>query len=471
MLDGNRAERSSQRAAFLAGEVRNPTLDYPFIDEEALHKKIRVLERRLCEAVVMDDLVAREATCDTLNYRMAEMYWLLEASRLNRLHANSDQVELERVLMRYKMANEALYGAPDAETTDQVYGEIWAQIESKELDEVGRRLLMELQIGAVIDAAQEAVSIPPLSRPDSARRLPENVREAIVPLREFLLEEFADFRQIIDEYYATVCMARNESDKHYGQFSVPDMQAVFEQVHLLRDPQNYADISIRVSEDASQLAWDTPSMSVVIGGQRAAIDSTQEMLAKVVHEYGVQGVRAVNGKKTELPILGAGLFTEAQEGELSDYLTFEEGFASICEMAILDEHTDWGAIYVSRYIAASASHDGLDFRQAFEQNWRVRTLMDAKSGEPITEKQIEKSKSQAYISVTRIRRGGPTSYQGDTMPAFNKDIAYLKGKLIALAYLRSIGNDRALLRRLFAGKFDPTNAIQDRLVDTYALHQ
>lgn len=471
MLDGDKSSRDAQMAQFLAGDVANPTLDYPLIDEQVMQTKISILERKLAETQVIKDEKRRTVIWDTISYRMAEMYWLLESTRLNRLFQDrgQDSPDFIASLHRFQDANETLYGEPDEVLTDKVLGEIWSQIESKPLDANGEKLLHELRNGTSMMINGENVIIPPLPRSKSGERLPENLRERLVPLRESLLEEFTDVKRVIDEYYQNVCLNRAESDPQRGVFTVADMQAVFIATRNLRDPDNDAGIEVRVNDTASALAWDTPTMSVVVGGKRAPIDTPLEMLAKVVHEYGVHGMRAVNGKKSTLPILGAGLFTDAHDGESTDYLTFEEGFASLCETAILDKEQGWEPLYISRYIVAVSTYAGLDFRQSFEQNWRVCVLMSAKEGSTIDDKLIKREKEQAYISTVRLRRGSPTTYTGHEPVSFNKDLAYLKGKVKALEYLESTGFDQIAIRRLFTAKFDPTNKLQDALVDEYGI--
>ncbi len=314
----------------------------------------------------------------------------------------------------------------------------------------------------------ETVKIPALPRSQSGECLPQNLRERLAPLREVLFEEFVDVEKLIDDYYQTVCLSRPIDSADHGMFTVADMQAVLEATRDIRDPDNSAGIDIRINQNATALSWDTPTMSVVIGGKRAKIATPLEMFAKVVHEYGVHGMRAVHGKKSQLPILGAGLFTDASEGESTDYLTFEEGFASLCEAAILDNEEGWEPLYISRYLVAIAAYSGLDFRQSYEQNWRVRTLMSIASGEPTSHDIVQKQTKQAQLATVRIRRSTPTDYTGNRPLTFNKDLAYLKGKVKALEYLESVAFDKVMIRRLFMGKFDPTNKIQDALVDQYA---
>jgi hypothetical protein len=465
LLDGSATFRKAQKTAFLADKVRNPSLDYLYLNASQLKHSIAVLNRLLDETQSIRDETVRDAVGDTISYRMAEMYWLLESKRLNEHF--EDGIDCTQSLQRFQDGSEALYGTVDSELSSRVYAEVFAQIADKNLDAGSQKIFDELVNGFTVRVGDEDVVIPKIENTDNSERLPGNIRESLLPLREMLVVEFMDFSEFIDEYYETVCLKRSEGDEFYKKFNPQDMKILFERAHAKRDPDNNSRISIRINDTSSALSWDTPTMSVVIGASRLPISSKKVMFAKMVHEYGVHGMRAVNGQKTNLPILGAGLYTEGDLNEQTDYLTFEEGFATLCEAAILQEDIAWEPLYISRYLAADASRRGLDFRQAFEQNWRIRALMNVKDGEPMTPEIISKDKTQAYISCVRIRRGTPTTLAKGDMPTFNKDLAYLKGKMIALEHLIRIGDDKEAIKYLFKGKFDPTNRIQNSLMTKY----
>lgn len=465
LLDGDATQRKAEKTAFLANKVRNPSLDYLYAKGGQLKVSIAVLNKLLDETKSIKDEAVRNAVWDTISYRMAEMYWLLESKRLNEHF--QDGVDCTKSLERFQEGSEALYGSVDTKLSARIYAEFFAQIKDKKLDEGSLKILAELKHGFDMDVGDDHIAIPKIKDDDAFDRLPGNVKEILEPLREVLLEEFHDISDIIDEYYDEVCVRRPKDDPLHGKFNPHDMKVMFERVHEKRDPENKSRISIQINESSSALSWDTPTMSVVVGANRLPIATKKEMLSKMVHEYGVHGMRAVNGQKTDLPILGAGLYTDAGLGEQADYLTFEEGFATLCETAIMQEDIAWEPLYISRYLAVDASRKGLDFRQTFEQNWRIRALMKVKDGEMMTPEIISKEKTQAYISCVRIRRGTPTKMISGNIPTFNKDLAYLKGKIIALEHLKEIGEDKEAIRYLFKGKFDPTNQLQNSLMKKY----
>ena len=452
LFGGDGAYREQQKKAFMAGEIRNPALDYPLLDEQKLAKHIGNLEPVLDSTKDYADDDLGGVLWDSASYRMAEMYFLLEAKRLNGLSARPESEEFKLEAERYQQLNEELYGKPTEETRRLVIGEILAQSKGKSLSENAAEILGEFLEGKDTDEV-------------SKERLPQNVGEKLSHLHEVLEEQFADEISIINDYWSDVILPRG--DEKPG-FNTEDMVAVYTKVHELNDPQNESGISVVIDPNASLLSWDTPSKSVKIGGKRAAITSPTDMIAKVIHEYGVHGMRAVNGAKYEIPGFGTGMYSDAVGEERSDYLTFEEGFASLCEIAMDGSFTKWKPMHISHYFALSEAYAGKDFRDTFESTWRARALMLVDKNGDISDKNIQASKSQAYVSCVRVFRGTPTGLSDGPVLTFNKDLAYLNGKLDGLKYLEKIGDDKAAISRLFMGKFDPNNHLQDKIVSKYA---
>ncbi len=463
-FEGSRTDRNEQKSLFFAGEVRNPALDYPYLDEDSLHAGIAVLDRIMHESqeVYADDQDVAEAVYNTIAYRMAEMYMLLEAKRMNDFASDPSFDDFRLSAERYQRANEELYGVPDVALADKVLGEIIGQARSKDLHPATQKLLDEVINGFDTEVAGETIHVDGMGEP-SGERLPSDVSERVAVLAEILEEDTADVKQSIQQYWDTVIVPRDGAD----EFTVTDMAAVFTATHELRDPTNASRINIIIKDGATQLSWDTPSMSIQVGSERASIKSVDEMYAKVKHEYVKHAGGAVHGLATELPILGTGVYSDFDEGESADYLTFEEGIAVLCELAGDEGFQKWEPLHVSRYLAAVTAYKGMDFRQSFEMNWRARVLMVAKSGEEPTPAMIEKEQKQAYLSVLRLNRGTPTALSGGPVLTFNKDLAYLTGKMKALDFLEAAGEDKDLIRLALKTKIDPTNHRQLELAKKY----
>lgn len=107
------------------------------------------------------------------------------------------------------------------------------------------------------------------------------------------------------------------------------------------------------------------------------------------------------------------------------------------------------------------------FRDVFEQEWRRRVLMNVESDKNPTDERIERCKKEAYTAVVRVFRGNPIDRVAETgIMTYNKDLAYLEGRLLAIDYLKKLyqTNDTKRLDESFIGKFDPTNPVQARIM-------
>jgi hypothetical protein len=356
--------------------------------------------------------------------------------------------------------NEELYGVPDEDVSKKVINEIIAQARAKILHPTAASLLEELINGTTSQLKSgETITVRGLGEGDK-ECLPSSLSEKLHTLREVINEDYSGIRTKVQEYWQNIVLPRANIDGEEPGFTTDDMKYLFDQVHYDNDPMNESGISIVIHKDAAQLAWDTPSMSVRIGENREAITSVDDMFAKIIHEYVVHGGRARDGLASGLPILGTGVYSAANEGENSDYLTFEEGFASLAEISIDGSFEDWQPVHVSRYLAAITAYRGADFRESFEINWRARLLMSIGSEEKVTDELVNRERKQAYLSVTRLFRGTPTAVKNGPVLTFNKDLAYLNGKISALSFLEKVGNDHDEIRRIMHAKIDPNNKHQ-----------
>jgi hypothetical protein len=457
--------RKGQQQAFLESKVINPVLSYPQIHEHTLNQGIRTLNTiGLLSEEITDENVS-SAIWNSAGYRLAEMYWLKQAKKLDEARHDPDSERFVLNAERYQAMNEELYGKPDAEITANIIGEVFAQAEEKQLDEVGARILEELKNGTQVTVAGEVVQTRGLAGLEKGR-LPE-IKDRLTVLTEVIQEEFAPVYELVNNYWEQVIVPRERTEDEQAQFETTDMVELFTKMRDQMDPENRANISVILLDKASSLAWDTPSMSVRVGANRKAITTKEEMTGHLIHELGIHGGRAVEGLKTDLPILGTGLFTDAQEGEQSDYLTFEEGFASLINTVLENKAAAWQSLHVSHYLNTALAYVGADFREAFELTWRARVLMAVPNGKPVTEAIIQKQREQAYVSMVRTRRGTPTEVAHNQPITFNKDLAYLQGKIIALQFLDKVGTDKAAIRQVLKGKFDPLNSAQKQLADMY----
>lgn len=456
MLADLTSVRNIQQAAFLNNEVIRPTLAYPYIDDNRLDQGISNLNQIGKYADDIPDEDISNAVWNSAGYRLAEMYWLKEAKRLNSLSQDTQSDSFKLSAERYQEMNEQLYGAPDEETTGQVIGEILTQAYSKQLDERGTQILSELEDGILVRGLKGL----------EIGRLPEITGKLDV-LAKVIKKEFSYVFDLVDYYWEKVVLPRANEENQSPEFRAEDITELFIRMRDIMDPENTSKICVVQNEKAKTVAWDTPSMSIKVGKETAAVTDRIEMVGSLIHELGIHGGRAMSGLRTELPILGTGLYTESEQGEQPDYLTFEEGIATLAEMAIQGKAESWKPVHISHYLNIALAYAGADFRESFEVVWRARSLMAVEDGKPMTDEIVISQRKQAYLSLIRTRRGTPTHIVYDKPLTFNKDLAYLQGKVVALRFLEQVGNDEESIKQVLKGKFDPLNKAQKQLADRY----
>ena len=471
MLQGNTESRAVQMHAFLSDSIRNPELDYPRLDTNELQKGINALHDILDVSQEQDSRVLRDAVWDSASYRMAEMYWLMSVARLQDAARDPQDPDIDVLASRTQALNEELYGTPEKEITQSVLSEIWAHIDSKTLHGTAEVIKDELEHGTQVVISYETIQIPELKR-SKAPRLETIPPGFLGDLREQLYRDNADIVSLVDGFWETVILQRPENQQ---AFTPEDMFELFTKAHALRDPHNTSGVRVVMDPHATALSWETPLMAVKIAGRRNNITDKETMLAKIFHEYVVHGGRAIEGSKTELPVLGSGLFTEAQPGESSDYLTFEEGLATACELAVHSSEHEWDFGMLDKYLAISLAYEGRDFRQVYETLWRARALMGMKEDGDIDQAAILQAQKSAYLATLRVFRGTPTTLPRRTedgeprVLTFNKDLAYLKGKMLIIDFAKQYKDNPAMLQLAFKAKSDLLNSKQRSLTVQYAL--
>ena len=447
---------------FRDDKIYNPNLSYPKLQEvDALNQTYLDLLQAKTEALqITDDELHHSVIESTIDHSLRKLFYVGKLMEIDYYSKRHQSIPSESITQAREL-NRQVYGEPDPKITNGILNQIWQTLDQKNFSSSASQLYNELKNG--FDYQNNHIDGLPLPE-NNIDQLPDfDADESLAWAGEYILEKNSDIEALITELWdqkVEIFGKNYEADPE-------DIKEFFEQVLCLRDPNHESGITVKFDPNAKNLSWSTANMAVVIGDQREPISSSQEMFKKVLHEFGVHGQRAINGLETGLPILGSGLFTNSDP---ADYLSFEEGLATLLEAAVDKEKTNWTPANMSLYLNIALVERGCDFRDIYELGWRYRTLYDIEPNQEISDELINKHKKLAYKSAVRVFRGNPTDPQsmpGQKPLTYNKDLSYLRGRLSVMSYLKQAWEekDTAKLDDLFAAKFDPTIPEQRAIVD------
>lgn len=181
--------------------------------------------------------------------------------------------------------------------------------------------------------------------------------------------------------------------------------------------------------------------------------SELKCFAMFAHEVGVHVYKREQGKKNRLQLLSIG----APNSKKS-----EEGIATVVEQLVKNQYTTYFGH--DKYLAlclASGVLDGKerDFRDTYEYIHKVYSSRHTKKYDDC--KACKMAKDRAWNTCVRIFRGADPSMPG---VCFLQDKLYLEGNV---QVWNAIKDESVLLKRIYAGKYDPFNEEHVALLNKY----
>lgn len=460
-----KSNTSSQRESFISGMVRNPEPTYPYLESLA-QMDAGIL--RLYDAIetvknLEPDEEKASIVAASLEFRIAEMEYVKLLGRLDfAVKERLPEDEVRELADEVRTVGEQLYGIPNPEIRDAAVAEVWSQLDGKQLSSSAQRLYDDLHNGFSWNGSE----IAPLSRPESAKSLPDFNHPSLAWAGEIILEDSSELEAYFNEWWADKVAEYGEDYAAYPE----DIAEAYKGAFKLLDPEGRSGVDVILDPEASALSWESSLMAIKVGQKRAPIRSAATLFQKYLHEGKGHGGRAISGLSSGLSVLGTGLYTNTVR---PDYLTFEEGLCTTVEEVVSESDPQWDGPKLGHYINISLVADGADFRATFETAWRYRLLMKLKDGQDVTDDMVAKEQGAAYTACVRIFRGTPMN-MGESYPdippmTFNKDLAYLNGRILAMNHIAKLyeTEDSAGLMRLFVAKYDPTVPEQQEIVDKY----
>lgn len=452
--------------SFIRGIENNPDLHHPNLEEtNRLEQGITNLNDAIKTVNQLEsDNKKADIIATSLRFRADEMEYVKKLAELDdAIDNNLGESHVSDLLESTRELGHTLYGDIDPNVLEGVYNTIWNDIDSKDFHPSAIPIYNQLTNGFNWDGT----FVRGLERPNTKTTLPDFNDPSLDWTGETILAAHPDEVKIVKDFWREKTILFG----HKYSANTENMADAFKRVlKQFDDPENPV-IDVVVDPNSNSLSWETSMMAIKVGANRAPITSEDQLLKKVAHELLVHGGRAINGLKSDLPVLGTGLYTETDR---PDYLTFEEGLATTLEESIGTDQPSWNASMLAPYVNVALVNNGADFRSAFETSWRWRLLMSLKSGEAVTTEAVLREKVATYNAALRVFRGTPTAmqdkYPGAKVLTYNKDLSYLNGRVIVMNYLKDLheNNDSESLLNLLSAKFDPTVPEQAEIVRQYA---
>ncbi|MBD3362672.1 DUF1704 domain-containing protein [Candidatus Dojkabacteria bacterium] len=412
---GEKEKREQQKQKFLAGEVRNPTFDYPRLSIPQLiqtEENLLALKKALIDAE--ENEIVKEA------YR-----WKLNSEIMSvRLIMASATGDMEM----FKKYTEAVYGEPSMDIFAHFVNRIRTELNQDE----------ETANEELAEAIHNLKSV-----------LPEELPKAkIITLPSEEVVKKAQ-KQTLDEMQKLIELTR---DKKY--YSPVDIQKEFRRAIETLNADKW-DVVIDDETNRTALAVSSKDEKVYVPANRATVhDELQEL---ILHEIGTHVKRRVEGERSKLMLLGSGLDRHEKGGE---------GVATMREQALRGKVKSFAGEELHFAISLAYGLDGnpRDFRDVFEVMTKLYEYKFIKNG---INKKLAKiaAEDNAWKTCTRVFRGTDCKTPGT---AFTKDIIYAKGNIDIWNVIQTNPDE---MMRFSIGKYDPANPRHVWLLDQLGINE
>jgi hypothetical protein len=409
------SDAKEQKRAFLKDEIVNPDHDYSKLDNRDYDETAEAI-RAAGEAILTNPLLNPKFKTEyeqfidryQKNNRLMQLAWDYNAAL--------DPVERDEIRREYMQLNIELFGEPDEGIYRSLLQDKLQAVGEKELTGRALELRNELFEKVQIDDSVE-------------------MTERFKPSDE-TVEWMHD---VADTLYSDMLSHVPDEDS----FTEREVQEIFQAIIKEEFGESADDWTVSI-ESAKSINVKADKKRVVIPDDRGDIDH-KTVRELIVHELGVHMLRSIMGGETDLELLKNGL---------NGFADAEEGLGKIMEQALNGTFVEAG---VGHYITAGlAHHDGKDFREIYEINWRLAALENVNEDGDITSETIEEKQDDAYGATMRIMRGT------DELPLF-KDLSYYNGSIAMWRLLESIIGDDVKFMFVFMGRGDPSNIEHQRV--------
>ena len=401
--------------------LENDNLSHPNNEYEKLNSsEIENLYQNISNAILVVENdnslgeIEREMYNTQLETRIKTVKMLEAACNFRKAESLADKQKAQEEFMKN---NIEVYGEPDFEIFHSLLSDKITKIDTLKLDDKGEKIRSEFY---------ELIEKDENLSQDIKRFKPSD-------------EVFHNFGEIIKDLYSKQLELIPKKDD--DRYSADEIFEVFE--NILKDFEKDGFSKFNVEwKDSGAIAVSAKDKKIFIPKNRKPV-SKKELEGLVVHEIGTHYMRAQMGEAYNNQALRTGL---------DGYMNTEEGIARAMEMAVKGDYQEAG---VQHYLTAGFAYFNMNFRKAFEANWRMG-ILDGKNN--FSEENIDKKRQIAYRNTQRIFRGT------DELPWF-KDLSYFNGGQEIWKYIEeNIDSPTLIDDFLLGGKNNIHNLDQQRQI-------
>lgn len=400
-LNGDPIYRKEQKELFLSGAIKNPELDYPFINLEQLSQvESNLLSMKQDIISNEQNEVIKQTYRWRLNEKIAEVRMLKAAASGN--------------MNRFQRYCDFIYGKPSPD----VFAYTVNSIRTKAIESV--------------NSENETISSV---ASNLLKLLPELPNPKISELPDEATVNYAHIQTVI-EFGNLINFSSDET-----KLDAYQIQEAFEVALEEIDNKDGWQVSIDNQTSRTAVSVNQEEMQINIPENRKA--GTAKLKALIVHEIGTHVARRINGERSKLKLLGLGL---------DRYEAGDEGVATMREQAIAKKADDFSGLAGHFAIGLAQGLDGQprDFRQVYEVLENYYLLNNLVSGKEVSEAR-EKAQNTAWNRSVRTFKGTDCKTPG---VCFTKDIIYRQGNIGVWDVIR---NNPAEMIHFNIGKYDPSN--------------
>jgi len=405
-LEGDEQYRDEQKKKFINGEIENPTLDYPKIDQGKLARdedgllglKKNILEKEGNEVI-------KKSYRWKINEKIAGLRILKATS------ARDDK--------KFSKYSEYVYGKPSLKVFVDTIQSLKKIIEEDKNSDNPQ----------VVKVAEELDKLlAPVSSEAQGIKLPS--KDTIDRVRAKILSESRDLLNVIPEVKGKEFNAEEIGDIFQKALGV--LQAKGWKVMLVTS----SGTSVNVDQETKTVEIPESKKLIFKKLRKLILHETSHVDERVVNE-------GIKGEKSRLRLLGLGL---------DRYERGNEGIATMKEQILDDKIDDFSGLTGHLAISLAYGLDGKprNFRGVYEILEKYFYLKNLKKGKQSKES-LALAQNSAWNKAVRTFRGTKCSTHGI---CFTKDIVYREGNIGVWNAIRKNPDE---LLRLSIGEYDPAN--------------